>query len=215
MASKLNLPSTSPLHGCTYNGVTYFGLRCQYSNLAAPRSTYLSLVSDLRVPKNIPPKTFRQVKAQLIAELIYASSVQSLYAQVDFIYSSVFLGGSALLNQDLADLGADLTDQNKVKKFSWQSLVEGLIYTGLNIAGALFGDPKAGSQTEKLFKGIGLGCGITANLMETGWNTAMAESGGSSDPLANQFEDTAAKLYGYLFDEFTYLGEFIDNQEAD
>jgi hypothetical protein len=92
--------------------------------------------------------------------------------------------------------------------------VEGIIYTGLNIAGALFGDPKAGSQTEKLFKGIGLGCGITANLMETGWNTAMAESGGSSDPLANQFEDTAAKLYGYLFDEFTYLGEFIDNQEA-
>ncbi len=215
IATKLNLPSTDPLHGCTYNGVTYFGLRCQYSNLAAPLPTYVSLLSDLKAPKNVSTKTFRKVKAQLISELSYAIAVQNLFAQVDFIYSTVFLGSSALLNQDLADLGADLTDQTTVKRFSWQTLVEGLLYTGLNIAGALFGDPKAGSQSEKLFKGIGLAFGTSANLMETGVDTAMAESGGSSDPLANQFEDTAAKLYGYLFDEFTYLGEFIDNQEAD
>jgi hypothetical protein len=213
IAKKLNLPSTDPLHGCTYNGVTYFGLRCQYSNLAAPLSTYVSLLSDFRPPKNVSPATFRRVKAQLILELSYAIAVQNLYAQVDYVYSTVFLGSSALLNQDLADLAVDLTDQTAVKKFSWQSLVEGLIYTGLNIAGALFGDPKAGSQSEKLFKGIGLAFGITANLMETGWNTAMAESSGTSDPLANQFEDTAANLYSYFFDEFTYLGEFIDNQE--
>jgi len=214
IATKLNLPSTDPLHGCSYNGVTYFGLRCQYSNLAAPLSTYVSLISDMKAPKNVSAKTFRKVKTQLIAELSYAIAVQNLFAQADFVYSTVFLGSSALLNQDLADLGADLTDQTKVKRFSWQSLAEGLIYTGLNIAGALFGDPKAGSQSEKLFKGIGLGFGITANLMETGWNTAMAESGGSGDPLANQFEDTAANLYSYFFDEFTYLGEFIDNQET-
>jgi hypothetical protein len=213
IAAKLNLPSTDPLHGCTYNGVTYFGLRCQYSNLAAPLSTYVSLLSDLKAPKNVSTKTFRQVKAQLISELSYAIAVQNLFAQVDFVYSTVFLGSSALLNQDLADLGADLTDQTKVKRFSWQTLAEGLLYTGLNIAGALFGDPKAGSQTEKLFKGIGLAFGISANLMETGWNTAMAENNGTNDPLANQFEDTAANLYGYLFDEFTYLGEYIDNQE--
>jgi hypothetical protein len=214
IATKLNLPSTDPLHGCTYNGATYFGLRCQYSNLAAPLSTYVSLISDLKKPKNVPGKTFRKVKAQLIAELSYAIAVQNLFAQVNFIYSTVFLGSSALLNQDLADLGADLTDQTKVKKFSWQTLVEGILYTGLNIAGTLFGDPKAGSQSEKMYKGIGLGFGVTANLMETGWNTALAESGGTNDPLANQFEDTAAKLYGYFFDEFSYLGEFINNQET-
>lgn len=213
IATKLNLPSTDPLHGCSYNGVTYFGLRCQYSNLAAPLSTYVSLLSDLKAPKNVSTKTFKKVKAQLISELSYAIAVQNLFAQVDFVYSTVFMGSSALLNQDLADLGADLTDQTKVKRFSWQTLVEGLLYTGLNIAGALFGDPKAGSQSEKLFKGIGLAFGISANLMETGVDTAMAENNGTNDPLANQFEDTAANLYSYFFDEFTYLGEYIDNQE--
>jgi hypothetical protein len=213
IAAKLGLSSTDPLHGCTYNGVTYFGLRCQYSNLAAPLSTYVTLISDLKKPKNVSGKTFREVQAQLITELSYAIAVQNLFAQVDAIYLTVFLGSSALVNQDLADLGADLTNQNKKKKFSWQTLAEGLIYTALNIAGALFGDPKAGSQSEKMYKGIGLACGITANLMETGWNTAMNESSGTNDPLANQFEDTAAQLYGYLFDEFTYLGEYIDNQE--
>ena len=213
IATKLNLPSTDQLHGCSYNGVTYFGLRCQYSNLAAPLSTYVSLLSDLKAPKNVSTKTFRKVKAQLILELSDAIAVQNLFAQVDSVYSTVFMGSSALLNQDLADLGADLTDQTKVKKFSWQTLAEGLIYTGLNIAGALFGDPKAGSQTEELYKGIGLAFGISANLFETGVDTAMAENNGTNDRLANQFEDTAANLYGYLFDEFIYLGEYIDNQE--
>jgi hypothetical protein len=221
IATKLGLSLTS----CTYNSNTngntsnntYIGLRCEYSNLAAPLSTYLSLLSTMKAPASskVSLATWKKVKAQLLAELNDAIAVQNLFEQVGSVFDTVFLGSEDLVNQDLADLAVDLTDQTASKKtFSWQTLVEGLLYTALNVAGSFFGDPKAGSQTEKLYKGIGLACGTGANLMETGWNTAMAEGTGSgTDPLANQFEGTAADLYQYLFNDFTFLDQFINNQE--
>ncbi|HTR60812.1 MAG TPA: hypothetical protein VMH37_03850 [Candidatus Binataceae bacterium] len=212
IAKKLGLSG-----GCNYNGVAYYGLRCQYSNLAAPLPTYLSLLSTMKAPPStkVSVKNWRLIKAQLILELTDAIAVQNLFNQVENIYATVFLGSENLVNQDLADLAADLTDQTAVKRFSWQSLVEGLVYTGLNFVGALVGDPEAGTQAEKARKAAGIALGVTANLMETGVDTALAENPGTKDPLANMFEDTAAKLYSYFFNEFTVLGEYINGEEQD
>jgi hypothetical protein len=203
--------------GCTYNGVTYYGLRCQYSNLAAPLPTYVSLLSAMKPPPSskVSPKNWKMIKAQLILELSDAIAVQNLFSQVGNIYTTVFLGSENLINQDLADLAADLSDQTAVKRFSWQTLVEGLIYTSLNFVGALVGDPEAGSQLEKARKATGVALGVTANLMETGVNTALAENPGGADSLTNQFEDTSAELYSYFFNEFTILGEYIDAEQQD
>jgi hypothetical protein len=212
IAKKLSLSG-----GCNYNGVAYYGLRCQYSNLAAPLPTYLSLLSTMKPPpaSKVARKNWRLIKAQLILELTDAIAVQNLFNQVENIYTTVFLGSENLVNQDLADLAADLTDQTAVKRFSWQNLVEGLVYTGLNFVGALVGDPGAGTQVEKTRKAAGIAIGVTANLMETGVDTALAENPGTKDPLANMFEDTAAKLYSYFFNEFTVLGEYINGEEQD
>jgi hypothetical protein len=213
ITNKLGLSPTS----CTYNNNTYVGLRCEYSNLAAPLSTYVTLLSIMTPPSSstITPANWQKVKRELLLELTDAIAVQNLFNQVGWVYDTVFLESEDLLNQDLADLAMDLTDETASKKtFSWQTLVEGLLYTALNVAGAFFGDPKAGSQTEKLFKGIGVACGASANLMETGWNTAMAEgSGSSTNPLANEFEAAAADLYQYLFNDFTILDQIITSEE--
>jgi hypothetical protein len=212
--ANLGLPpdTVPPGPGCTYNGNTYYGLRCEYSNLAAPLSTYTSALFNLKRPGNVSAKTFKAVKNELILESTNAIAVQNLYVQFDFVYSTVLFGSEDLVNQDLADLAVDITDQTHTKKAFWHTLEEGLLYATLNLIGSIAGIPDVTGVGTAILKGASIGLAFGANAMETAVNSEMVPSG-STDPLANQFAGTAADLYSYLFDDFTVLGQLLDAQE--
>lgn len=220
IAKKLGINAvTCTLYDDNNTPYTYTGIRCQYSNLAAPLSAYLSLIASLpRPPQNVSAQTWKNVKSIILKELTNAIAVRSLYDQILDLYVTAFLGNLDLVNKILADLGQDLTDQTSQKSFDWQEFVEGLMYTLLNIGGAVVGDPELGKEASKAVKTAkkvaAYALPATANLMECGWETYMGEDHTSTMPLANEFEATAAQLYSKFYERFLHLYGKIVDQEA-
>ncbi len=214
IAAKLGLSPSSCTYSYTTGGTTtsytYYGLRCQYSNLAAPLSSYQALLSVMKCPPPVTPANWKKVKKQLLLELTDAIAVQNLFAQFQTVFEQSFLETGFLLDQDLADLEMDLTNESDQYHFNWETFVEGLCYTVLNAVGAAFGDPKVGSQ---LKKGLNIILPIAGNVMEGQMDTWNASGDQSTLPLANAFAGTAADLYAYIIEYFNHLDQLIDSGE--
>ena len=121
------------------------GIRAQYQNLAAPLGTYLSVINMLLV-KNNQSQAWQTVVEQLNKEIISVTAIQQFFTQAGTMHQSLSQA-QALLVSELITACAFPNGQNqpvtppkKKKKFIWD-IVEGVLYTGLNLAGALVGDP--------------------------------------------------------------------------
>ncbi|MGN8069524.1 hypothetical protein [Mucilaginibacter sp. 22184] len=121
------------------------GIRAQYQNLAAPLGTYLSVINMLFL-KNSQSQDWKTVVEQLNKEIISVTAIQQFFTQAGIMHQSLSQA-QALLVSELITACAFPNGQNqpvtppkKKKKFIWD-IVEGVLYTALNAAGALVGDP--------------------------------------------------------------------------
>ncbi|HUO05686.1 MAG TPA: hypothetical protein VMU16_10870 [Candidatus Binataceae bacterium] len=201
LLTKLGYPDVAAAT-CTLDGVAYSGLRCEYSNLAAPLSAYLIAVSHMA-------KVSLRTRRQLTLELTDAIAVQNLFNQISSVFTVAFLGNEDLISQDLGDMGMDLTDQTSTTTWRWEALVSGIVYTLLNGLGGFLGTPALGSRVK-----TAIFVGAVANAMTTGIDTYLSEEGSGTLPLANEFETTAADLYTNFYLRYLNFYSFIADQET-
>jgi hypothetical protein len=205
----------------TQLGLKGITLRAQYMNLAAPLSSYQAGLATM------PPGNFSNwdaIVAQLSRELTAAIAVQSLFQQISAVHVNLGLLQTMAL-QELVTL-LELTPGTQVphkKSHGWiWDIVSGMVYTALNWAGAMAGDPKAGSQFEAASKFASKGISVLANLLQTGFTAGQANieansgSGARTAALqkAEQYEMTVAQLQQALLATFNQSGLALGQIES-
>ncbi len=217
------------------------GIRDQYQNLAAPLGSYqaqLNMILLYEIQQNItsqggsPPSTeldaYKSVVKQLNSEITAVMAIRSLFQQVNTMY--LMLGqAQSLTLSDLITMcalpnGVTFKSVPPKKKKSWiWDLGEGILYTGMNLAGSLIADPAAGSETEGLIKFVKNGLPCLANVMSCAMTTTQAYNQGDSTNLT-AIHQTEQNIYNYemsvlqlkelLLSEFVAIGPAIAGIEA-
>ena len=195
-------------------GAKYTGIRCEYDNLAAASlqtcaATALS-PSDVEArytgPTPISANDWAVVTTQLYSECQYAAEVQMLFSYYYQILTTVAAASSA----NLLGLANDVSlPSTTTSKWSWETLVEGLCYTLLNVAGAFADDPRLGNQVSTIVK---YGAPVAGNLMETGMNTQMSESSSTTNqhkPLTGTITEISSAIASNL----TQMNDHTSNGE--
>ena len=157
-------------------GLTRTTLRQQYANLAAPLASYQLALATM-TPGSF--QNWNAIVAQLINELTAAIAVQSLFQQIGSLHVNLGLQQAMGLEQLITALEvSDKQIQKPKQSRSWiWDIVDGVVYTALNVAGAWAGDPEAGSQFERGSKQIGHCVSALANVMQTGFTATQAGLG--------------------------------------
>jgi len=187
---------------CTIGTASYAGIRCEYTNLAAAtlQTCATTALSPSDVETNYAGSTpisandWAVVTNQLRWECQYAADVQTLFSNYYTILNTVATDSSANLPALAEDVSLPVTTTSS---WSWETLLEGILYTALNIAGAAVGDPKAGSQLSKIAKAAKCCAAATANLMETGMNTQMSASSSTTNQQ-KPITQTIADIFGAI-----------------
>jgi len=216
------------------------GIRSQYQNLAAPLAGYQSainlmatgkLVENIQANKGTPPASaepsaYQTVVTQLNKEIIAACAVRQLFEQATSLYLSLSQAQAIMLSELITDCA--LPEGVKVsppkKNRSWiGDLVEGILYTGMNVAGSFVGDPAAGKEASLMAGVIKNGLPCFANLMATAFTTGQSALTGGSGSTAKlqateqniyNYEMTVSQLQQALLNEFEELGTFLGQIEA-
>ncbi|WP_395680957.1 hypothetical protein [Inquilinus sp.] len=237
-------PSDRALAGSIYTYInqqlglpnsTTLGLRTQYVNLAAPLQSYQLRISTMACPSQFSGSTFSNgsnawasVIAQLDTEMTAVLAVQALFQQVQDLHLALTEDQSESLSAlaNAMNLAEDTKLQMPTKRshaWIWQ-IVSGVLYTSINFAGAMIGDPEAGSQSERLVKGIkNVVIPTFANLLNTGINVAQAYTeGGSSGSAVNAAIQAIEKnnltvltLQQALIEAFQQVGEALGAFETE
>ncbi len=195
-------------------------LRVQYMNLAAPLASYQTALAMMTSNGS---SDWQAVCDQLNTELTAAIAAQALFQQISNLHVNLGLLQTQTL-QELATLlaiPAGPSIQHKKKSWIWD-LVEGSVYTALNLAGAFIGDPKAGSQFEGGLKLGGKLIGGAANLLQTaftgGQANMQAKSAGAAQSAmiqkAENYEMTVGQLQQALLASFQTSGAAIGKMEG-
>ncbi len=153
------------------------GIRCEYINLSAPLSIYVSLILNMKPASGSTPAQqtdFDDVSKQLVAELTDADAVQKLYRNYNSFYNSLFINNEALLNQMISD--AQISSGASVSGRTID-IIEGVLYT--LIQGA------AGFATG----GLAVGVAAIGNITEAAVNSAVAMGNLSESPFSVDVSD--------------------------
>lgn len=192
-------------------------LRAQYANLAAPLASYQSRLNALPPPPpsdDVSTSEWTDVVGQLNDELTAVIAVQTLFQQVTALYLELSQAQAMALSE--AVTAAELPDgmQTTVKpkkkgKWGWLTeIVEGLVYTGLNVAGGIYGDPNAGKQLFSLTNGLP----CIANMFETGFNAGQSKL--TYDASAKGSRAAASKLQTVLKNIYNYELSVLQMQQT-
>ena len=197
--SEQLLASSSPT--CTFEGTSYNGIRCEYINLDAQTSA-LSDCENVQ-SKYSNPGTYNNVSIsstdwsnvteQLVNECTYASGVQNTFNQIGTLLTNVFVDDSMLIEGLVGDLY--LSETQNVSGVPLD-IIEGMLYTVLSAV------PDAPV------------CGILANVMETGVNVSVAESGDSKNPITTEYDINVADLNNQLSNAMTAVFDGIASAET-
>ncbi|MGS2761386.1 hypothetical protein [Sinomicrobium sp. M5D2P9] len=212
------------------------GIRAQYQNLTAPMSSYQAQINMIAVglatgrikpdgsaitAADIP--ILQDVAEQLQKEITAVISVQLLFQQATTLYLSLSQA-QAMMLADLitncaftAPVNTKVPPHKKSKSWIWD-LVEGILYTGMNLAGAGVGEIKdAGFVVKNV-----LPC--FANVMAAGFTSGQSYLTGNTQTDMTKlhtyeqniynFEMTVAELQQGLLDEFEELGNALGRIEA-
>ncbi|WP_342241901.1 hypothetical protein [Inquilinus sp. OTU3971] len=195
-------------------GLKGITLRAQYMNLAAPLASYQAGLATM------PPDA---IVAQLTRELTAAVAVRSLFQQIGALHVNLGLQQTMALQElvTLLELPGKQIPRKKSHAWIWD-IVDGTVYTALNMAGAAAGDPKAGSQFEDFSKLASKGLSALANVLQSGSTAAQAKMQASSGSAlwtaalqkAEQYEMTVAQLQQALLAAFNESGVALGQMEA-
>ncbi len=212
------------------------GIRAQYQNLTAPMSSYQAQINMIAVglatgrikphgtaitATNIP--ILQDVAEQLQKEITAVISVQLLFQQATTLYLSLTQAQALMLanlitNCSFTDpVNTKVPPRKKSKSWIWD-LVEGILYTGMNLAGAGMGEIE-GAYFE--VKNV-LPC--FANVMAAGFTSGQSYiTSNTQNDMTKlhtyeqniyNYEMTVAELQQGLLDEFEGLGNALGRIEA-
>ena len=189
-------------------------------NLAAPLSSYQAGLATM-LPGDF--QNWNTVVAQLTRELTAAIAVRSLFQQIGALHVNLGLQQTMALQElvTLLELPSKQIPRKKSHAWIWD-IVDGTVYTALNMAGAAAGDPKAGSQFEGFSKLASKGLSALANVLQSGSTAAQAKMEASSGSAlwtaalqkAEQYEMTVAQLQQALLAAFNKSGVALGQMEA-
>jgi hypothetical protein len=184
------------------------GIRAQYQNLAAPLGTYQSVINmqlvKMQWQNNSQLQAWETVVEQLNKEIISVTAIQQFFTQAGIMHQSLSQA-QALLVSELITACAFPNGQNqpvtppKKKKKFIADIIEGVLYTGLNAAGLLIGDPEAGKQLSMGAKFVKNIFPVLANVMSASVTSYQAR------PTAQPTSKTQAVLqnvYNYELSVF-------------
>lgn len=197
-------------------------LRMQYINLTAPLAGYLAqmtlMLSALQnggaLPSGTTLQNFTEVITQLIEEITAVSAVQALFQQVTTLYQSLSQAQALTLSELFT--ACALPNTVKVppapkKKKGWiGALIEGILYTGLNLVPLSFDNP---------FLSLANPASI-ANIMSTVFatyqgaeqsSTAWISKLNKAEQNAFNYEMTVSQLQQRLLEEFEATGKALGN----
>lgn len=212
-------PGVNP--SCTYGTTYYTGIRCEYLNLSQTSGTLTSCQSNASNPSaveaaynnsnpSVPVSAgdWKAVTSQLYLECLYASEVQTLFANYDTILNTV----AAAAQGNLLALAEDVSlPPTTTTSFSWGTFIEGLVYTFLNVAAAV-ASGGATAEIKGFRKAVAYGAPVVANLMETGVNTGLS-SGSSTQNQQKPLTGTIAEISGQIAAQLTTLTDESANGE--
>lgn len=183
---------------CTLSGQSLYGIRCEYSNLAATLSDYKSTLDHLSQPSaaqagcaagvTISSDDWSDVTSQLDTEITYADNVRGLYSAASGFFGDVFLDDGDSLTTLAGYANVSQHDQVGLAALT---LIEGSLYTVLSALG-----PEAS---------------VAANIFETAVNTAVALPGSGVD---TEYVDAVSALYGDLSVAFCQVVTTLADQET-
>jgi hypothetical protein len=197
------------------------GLRGQYANLAAPLAAYQARLLALPLPSTVPPgwtppedgtpslqADWDAVVAQLSIELTASAAVQALFAQLQTLWLALGDEREDALNDIAAMLAVAADTQVPARHAKWWELGMGLLYTALNVVGALAGDPALGTELGAVGKVVKraahYGLPVIANGLETAVNTTTTHNTQATGPSKEL--QSYARLQQSLLESFEQLG---------
>lgn len=211
-------------------------VRDQYVNLTAPLAGFQSQIglmltgflSGTSLPAGTTAQDFQAVALQLSREFTAVSAVRSLFQQATTLYLSLGQSQSMMLSELITACELTTGINAKVsppkKKNGWfGSLLEGILYTAMNVAGTFVDDPEAGKQASLFAKFMKNGLPCFANIMSTGYATFQGAQQTASyvayeaQKIQENFynyEMTVSQLQQMLLDEFEALGNALGNVET-
>ncbi|GGG92791.1 hypothetical protein GCM10007422_02380 [Pedobacter zeae] len=212
-------------------------IRSQYINLAAPVGGFQSQISVIltgyasghtALPAGTAIGDFISVAQQLSKEFTAVSAVQALFGQATTLYLSLSQAQSMTLSELITACELTTGISAKVtppkKKNGWFGpLLEGVLYTVMNVAGTFVADPAAGTEASLFVKFMKNGLPCFANIMATGYSTYQGSQQTSSyvayeaQKIQQDFynyEMTVAQLQQMLLQEFEALGTALGNIET-
>lgn len=189
---------------CNYEGTTYTGIRCEYSNLNAlsTLTECAALTSSLNPPKKptsyngvaISSADWTAVYQQIHNECQYAASVQTMFSNFNDILNFVFIENSDAILPLAIDVGVSANQSLNVVPIE---IIEGIVYTALSAVGSVAGG------------GGGAAVGAFANLIETATDSALA----AQPAIGQQMATTVGNLYTDLGQQFQVLQQQANNGE--
>jgi hypothetical protein len=197
-------------------------LREQYSNLAAPLAGYQAALAIMQLNN---PSLSTSIQ-QLSKELSAAMAAQSLFEQVGNLHINLAMLQNLALQEIVTLLKLPPTQTLPRKKsHAWiWDIVQGVVYTALNIAGTEIGDPALGTELETVAaKTSGKTLSAVANIWQTGFTAGQAAiEANSNNPAVNialgrmeQLDMTIAELQSSLLAAFKQSGYALGVIESD
>jgi len=164
-----------------------FDVREQYSNTGAPLTGWIAQIGTFQPPAGVSENDWEAVTGQIVVELTYAASIQSLFLQYQDFHSDAFENNIS----SLIAIGNDLSVSSSANvNTTGTALLEGVIYTVLSAL------PEIG--------------GILGNLFETGFNAAVANGAVSPASFAVVYNE----LWGNLTPGFVAVLKELGLQET-
>jgi hypothetical protein len=194
------------------------GLRSQYMNLAAPLSGYQAQMNAYVLQQGVNgtlSNDWSDTLTQLNAELTSVIGIQQFFNQANAFHLALNLAQTMQLSEMVTACGFDektvVNPQKKGK--SWiADLVEGLVYTGLNAAGLLVGDPAAGEELSSGANFLKNRLPVLSNLMATTFTAG--QSGLQSRGQSKQTESQQLRLQQVMQNIYNYEMKVLQLQES-
>jgi hypothetical protein len=185
------------------------GIRTQYQNLAAPLSSYQLAIHLMPVPLDttgVPSVAWLNVVNQLSNELTRVIAIQQFFTQANTFHESLTQAQALLVSELITACafpngqGTPVAPPKKRKAWIWD-MFEGLLYTGLNAAGLLVGDPEAGKELSMGKKFIKNGLPVLANLISGASSTTQSVMQNKT-PANNKYSQALQNAYNYELSVF-------------
>ncbi|WP_426328698.1 hypothetical protein [Pedobacter sp. R-06] len=180
-------------------------------------------------PGTLAPDTvWKEVVSQLSSEITQVIAVQQFFTQLTTFHQGLSQAQALLVSELITACAfpngqaTPIAPRKKKRAWLWD-MVEGILYTGLNIAGTFVVDPDAGKQTRSAIGALKVNAApVLANTLSCSLTTYQAHNQSSSSSSsqiskalqnAYSYELTVFQLQQSLLNLFEQIGSMLGKME--